>query len=650
MSTSVSNSGHLDYFGRLSWGNLFDWFVTVWLGVYVALTTVLLGGVRPETQLRLLPVLIFLIVLHGIWFAVEREEDGKRMNAVLLSLVPFLGLVALSVFWWTPYPWLGAYELIQVASALAVLWLLVNNVRTRAHLWLFLILALAPAGYAIFIACYQFFQDPTMFAEALTEYGVEPHAVYLGRATGSFADPGSFALFALGLLPVLSIAAAVPRLPKILRVLALYLLLMVLLSLLLAQVTWALGVMVFAILLASWFACERVSRRLLMGVGGSLAVSGIAALLILAYPRLGETLRWSDSGGIPGVRGDLWSAALSMLQSSPLLGVGAGAYPVGLEQGDAAAGGTALGPHNAYLLILSEYGVLGLLLLGLPVGYVVWEAYRQWRREPYSVRLQGRKGRIMTPQRFFLSLGLAGFLTLAAGACFHFALLVPALTVYGLIFLAILFKSGFRRRLRLPGNGAFRLGYLLIALAVAWGLYAFAAPRLQSRAHALYAEQRLEQLIDARVHLSGNVGLLDEVLENFELAVEADPGNADAWIGLSSVLTQRLFRNPDAFDRIGGRAVEAAERAIALSDAYWRAWAQLGMAQAYLGEADGAERALARALELAPNSSNANYYWAAFASHFPERHEEAVRAVDRALEIDPDNAAARRLQQKLRIL
>jgi len=80
------------------------------------------------------------------------------------------------------------------------------------------------------------------------------------------------------------------------------------------------------------------------------------------------------------------------------------------------------------------------------------------------------------------------------------------------------------------------------------------------------------------------------------------------------------------------------------------AWAQLGIAEALGGNPDLAENALLRALELAPNNSNAYFYWASYQSHFPDRLDEAIRLVARALEINPNNVPARRLQQKLLIL
>jgi tetratricopeptide (TPR) repeat protein len=55
-------------------------------------------------------------------------------------------------------------------------------------------------------------------------------------------------------------------------------------------------------------------------------------------------------------------------------------------------------------------------------------------------------------------------------------------------------------------------------------------------------------------------------------------------------------------------------------------------------------------LELAPNNSNAHYYYAAFLSLNKEQREQALISVRMALDINPQNTAARRLQQKLLIL
>ena len=174
--------------------------------------------------------------------------------------------------------------------------------------------------------------------------------------------------------------------------------------------------------------------------------------------------------------------------------------------------------------------------------------------------------------------------------------------------------------------------------------------RIESQALELQARQRLEQLVDQRIAISGDAQLIEDVIRIYEDAVISDPGNADAWIGMSMAICQLHFRNPSAFMHTGARAVAAALRAYELYPEYWLASAQLGVSLALSGEHDAAGEALSRALDLAPNSSNAHYYYASFLSNAASTREQAVEHVERALEINPHNAAARRLQQKLLIL
>lgn len=256
----------------------------------------------------------------------------------------------------------------------------------------------------------------------------------------------------------------------------------------------------------------------------------------------------------------------------------------------------------------------------------------------------------MPPTKFFLSIGLAGVLSFALCMFSSFVFYTPALTLYGVLFFSILIKSSFRRRLRIPHGGRMRLGYLCVGLVLAVGFYSISASRIKAQALELNARQRLDQVVQLGIHRSGNGDLLNEVIELYQAAILLDPDNADAWIGLSAARCQLFYRNPANYEQIGMRASNFAQRAIELTETYWMAWAQLGIAEGLVGNEIEAEAALTRALELAPNNGNAHYYWAAYLSHFSERRVEAIASVQRALEISPNHAAARKLQQKLRIL
>jgi tetratricopeptide (TPR) repeat protein len=650
MPSPVDKFGNLDYFGNLSWSNLLDWLVALCLGAIIAVLTVSLGGVRANTHVDILPLFSALLILHGLWIAVDRESP-KRLSHIPVAFLPFLAWAVLSVYWLSPTAWLGRYELIYVLEAFIFFWVAVNNVRTRAQLWIFITIAMYPGIYAIFIGFYQFFQNPSKIASALSAHGVRLSPDFFGRATGSFADPHSFTVLLLLLLPVLLIAAAVPRLPVIIRVLCLYISLMYAAGLFFAQAFWSVFVIIPIIYIISSLSYRTLSKRLLLPSLAAFLLLVILGGLALFHPLFKSSYELATSAEGEGVRLVLWNEAGRIFLDQPIFGAGGGSFSMAFEQSPRVSlARLPETPHNDYLLVLSQYGLIGGLLLGLPICYVLFVGAKRWKLEPSRVKLKDGKGWIIPPQKFFLSLGLAGCASYALCSFFSFVFYIPALVLYGALFLSLLVKSSMTRWLLIPSNLIARLSYAVAGIALAWLLSHQATPLLQAQGMELEARQGLDRLVERRVHVSGNIALLDKVIKKYERAAELDPTNADIQIGLSSANCQLFFRNPARFNEIGALAVNQAQRATELSDQYWRAWAQLGVAHALSGNLEAAESALGRALELAPNSSNAHYYWAAFQSNFPEMRKEAIRIVGRALEINPNNPAARRLQQKLLIL
>ena len=255
----------------------------------------------------------------------------------------------------------------------------------------------------------------------------------------------------------------------------------------------------------------------------------------------------------------------------------------------------------------------------------------------------------MPSQRFLSSIALLGCIGSLLCMIFTSLLERPALLFYVALFWGLLAKTCFNRRLLLPSSGIFRIAYALLMLVLGLGFFHYGGSRLEAQALELEARQTLDQLVAERVHFTDNTALLDEVIVWFQQASERHPQNADVWLGLSAGYNQLYFNDPSGYREFGMLAVGAAEKALAISDTYWRSWAQLGISHALSGEAELAEAALSRALELAPNASNAQYFWASFLSSQVDRLDEARSAVERAIEINSENSAAIRLRQKLLI-
>ncbi|MFO8026437.1 MAG: O-antigen ligase family protein [Opitutales bacterium] len=648
MPTLNDTARNIDYFGEFSWANLLDWMVTLCLGGILALTALQMGGVRPETQLMLQPLYIVLLVLHGLSLAVSRQES-RRLNPLPFLFIPFLLWAFASVLFWTPTPWRGSYELSYFFTAFLFGWVTVNNVRTRAHLWALVILSLAPVGMGIFIGYYQFFQDPSKVVDVWLGYPVELSAGYFGQATGLFADPGSFAAFLLILLPCFIIAGFVPRLPFILKVLCLYVALMLVVGIALTQVYWAAASVVVTMAVVPWFCFEKKKRRYLFSVLGVSAALAVFLLMYLFSPPFERGLANALSPEGEGVRLVFWKQALDGIAQSPMLGNGAGSFSLMIEKSaEVSLAELPLTPHNDFLLILSNYGLIGGCLLFIPMGYILYRALRRWSKESFTFK--SLHGPMMSTQKFFLSLAICGVVALLLSASMHFLLYVPALLLYGVLMFSILVKSSFRQTVSLPVSRFYGMLYLLVCSVVGFTFWAHTSQVTESQGLEMQARQRLESLVEQGIGVSGNFKIVDRVIEQYEDALITDSNNADAWIGLSMAICQLHYRDPAEFERTGTRAARAAGRAYAICPEYWLASAQLGVAHALSGQVEEARTAFTRAIELAPNVSNAHYYYAAFLGADSSTREKAVEQVRRALEIDPGNAPARRLEQKLRIL
>jgi len=141
------------------------------------------------------------------------------------------------------------------------------------------------------------------------------------------------------------------------------------------------------------------ARLLLLLLLGGVAVSaGLAASVPQLRERVQRTaMAWegADDGvdqALSG-RGRIWSAAVCMIGSHPINGVGARGFRDAYPQCDAQAGtdgvwgeGPALHAHQIVLEILAETGVLGLLLWIAAFA----QAWRAWRYAPAAARERAR--------------------------------------------------------------------------------------------------------------------------------------------------------------------------------------------------------------------------------------------------------------------
>ncbi len=150
-----------------------------------------------------------------------------------------------------------------------------------------------------------------------------------------------------------------------------------------------------------------------------------------------------------------------------------------------------------------------------------------------------------------------------------------------------------------------------------------------NEAYQLYLKGRFHVQRVALPEIQTGIHLLEQ-------ATAIDPNFALAYVGLADA-----YRTSSAGDipaaLVVPKAKEAAEKAVQIDDSLATAHANLGiLAIWYDWDTAAAERHFKRALELDPNDAAAHIYYAHMLSN-QGRHEEALREAKRARELEPFN-------------
>jgi serine/threonine-protein kinase len=124
-------------------------------------------------------------------------------------------------------------------------------------------------------------------------------------------------------------------------------------------------------------------------------------------------------------------------------------------------------------------------------------------------------------------------------------------------------------------------------------------------------------------------------LECFNEALAIDPDFAEAYAGLADTHAMLTEMGPVAPHEAMPRAKEAALKALSINEHLSEAHSSLGLVlQDYDHDFTGAEQEFRRAIELNPNNSAARQFYGQLLAQLG-RHEEAEAEFQRALEVDP---------------
>ena len=650
--TSATDKGlplELPFFGECTIPNLLDWFVTALLCLILLAFGFSLGGSHVESQVFFLPLFALLLFFHAL-YVVTANEQKLQINATPLYFAPFLIWALCSTLFLSATPLHGWHEFLFFLEAFIFFWVATNNLKKRVHFTTLLVVGVFPVIVALLLSFYQFFQKPGFALSILQDSAIALHPQVVGRATGIFADPESFSMLILLVLPWAFVVTAVPKLPTILRILGFYILVTLFIGLVLSQTFWSLLVAMVGCVTAIIFCFEKLKTRIYVSLLSLSIVLVVITFLITQFGQIGRSFDRAIAIAGEGGRLFIWEQTLGIILSNPLWGTGAGSFAQEIEQvATYQLPQMAESPSSDLLLLLAEYGLLGFGLLLVPIFFIVSRAFERWFKEPSRVRLKYSKKRVMPPQRFFLTIALGG--VFASFECFVLGRVwaTPLLLLYNAIFLAILVKSAEGSFIRMKKTALRQALFVVILTSGGIFLAFFFSPIMRSAGHTYDGLQGMNESLSLSKDSRERNQAFEATYSDFEQALILYPGNGTALLGLAAAHLQKYNSTPSEHIEIGEEAAGFAKQAIQLSPDNWRGWAYLGLAESMQGNPVQAEQSFLEGLKRAPNSSNANYYYAAFLAQLPEKRQVALKVVEHSLKMNPSNNAARLLKQKLLI-
>ncbi len=649
----------LEFFGDLSLSNALDWVVTLLLSVLLAAATMQLGGDRAETRMILLWLTGALLIFHALWMLSLGKDRKRAVSMYALAFLPFVAYVCLSWLMLSPTGWTARGEALLVLQGFAIFWVAVHNLGTRNHIW-FLFLVLGALGFlSVLMAYNQYFRDPEWLPKLfnpleLKKYPVSAHAQYAGRASGPFGSPNSLAGFMILAFFPAALAALTKNLSPILRVFSGYLALMFVSGLVLSISRGGLLAFSLCLLLLPWF-CGFKKKYAAIWTGLLILAAGVTVALLLVFSTRFQA-RWENFAGEGGerTRPEMWQAAWDVFLEHPVFGSGLGSYRYFLDQ-YRPEGFTAepYHVHNDYLEVASDLGVVGVLLFFGVLGWLAILTWRAWLAMPDRVALDEvlrnrRRRRVMPHQKLFLSAVMLSLLAFGMHLFIEFHLHIPALLFWAAVFVAIAIKMLPPRAWKLET----RLGWL--GYAVALIVIGLLLPIGFTRSYVaeMYAFEG-NRLTD---EFSGDFGTLRADREFHEKrvrvlqgAVELYPDHAEAQSLLALALADQSYIDPARRLELGREAETHAREAVEMFEE--SPYFQIRLGETLFLQERWAEagEAYERAVELAPNNDVVWYYYANWLNGEPGRRAEALAAIERSLELDPDDPQAQSLRRKILI-
>jgi len=660
MATPTGIHFHISHVGELSLSNFFDWCATVSISVLLAFTLLQFGGTRPDTLAIILPLLGIAVFFNLLTILAVDRKEPIRLNPVAFVFLPYLIYLCLNCALVSPFPWNGEEELIRMVMAITIFWIVCHGFRYRYQIRFVLLVLLVVATAQILAGITQTFHSPEWlprFHSPLTEGPtvVKLSSEYHGRAAGFFETPGSFAALMLMAGAGTLLAGCSRRYSPITRMILIYLGAMMLSGVVLSISRGGMLLMVLGLYLMPFLARASGRTRIVSWLALTAGLGALTYLLMVSDGLIAERIRaFIDDGG-ETTRPVMWTAAWQQFLSAPILGNGVGSYEFLFEQyRPAGFSETPAHAHNDYLEILADQGLVGFLLLWVPVAAVLFIAAKAWLQQPDQVKLDVLDERKRRPLRMPTRKVWVGALGLALALFCLYLAVESHLSVSGLLFVFFLLLGFCAKLTRIPELKIPRRRPVILALflggtAMSIALPLWLYPNLIAHAYAQDGERRLQRLNSNPAKYKQDTAYFERMIERLREGTKRDPGNAEAWNNLSSGVAAQSALRPTQIAAFGAEAEKYARQAIQIHAEAPQAWINLGNALTLQSRQEEAGEAYQKATEIAPNNADT---WHAYAIHLDRldtTRPEALEAVERALALDPARTDSENLRKRILI-
>lgn len=644
-------------FGDLSLSNCLDWAVTLTVCAWLFFIGYQLGGVRPDTMVISAGFLGVALAFHTLGLMVDSPQNPIKFNPLGFAFFPALLYMIANLYLLSDFVWRGREELLAMVQGVTIFWLAVQNFRTKNHVWMVLgsVILLAILGTAIGIM--QFFYNPEWLPKVIDpiegrSFRVPMAGEYIGRATGSFAAPATYAGFMLLVGFPMLVAGFSRRFTGMARAFFIYAGFLMIGAVFLSMSRGALMLVVVGIFLLPFAVRAKRSTTVIAWLLLLMLFAGSFSLLFLFNEDFQLRLLATLDASRESVRPVMWQAAWGQFLDAPILGNGLGGYDVLFENHRPEGfNREAIHASNDYLETLADLGAVGFILFWGPVGAIAFLAVKEWFAQPESVRLGASdnpraKRRMTTPKFIISALGLGLFL-FGGHLLMEPHLKTPALLLLFFLFLGFIGKCVPIERIKLPRAPLWRVCAMALGLMLSVLIPLWAIPNSTGYLYVQNGDRKLDRLTENLAELKQDEVYYSELIEMLQLGLAQMPDHAEAWSDLSSTVAMQDFLYPGRSAEFGEQAETHARQALEINDQLPNAWINLGHALSLQGRMGDAGKAYQRATEIAPNRSDVWYFYALHLNSMNATRDEARVAVERALALQPSNEKAADLRRKI---